>query len=732
MGRSRTPVVVGVVALALLGVGAIGARAVLPPGSSSTPTPATLGPLISGTSSYVDGTYVWTDYAYDDRGPDTDGTAGGDAAYPADMHPNNVADLVQLQVSIADAAHTHVRAVLETLTDATRPVLGIAFDRDGNPATGAPSLPGSWVARTPLGVDTLFVLTRAGGTAMTWDGGKWAARGSFPVALDGAANTVTADVPFAMPASGVVRAAAAIGYDDGAGHSWVTTSSPVQDLAFVVAESPTRPYLDSVVGEVDGFAAGGERNWQDYRQSAVLGGHADAAPAVASIDAGLLRSHRTSLATANAKGFHTFLYESALRLGEGVAGSGNSAVYNGPYQPYLVWVPGGMRPGLPLVLYLHGASQTHLSGVNTAQYDPSTRNETLGLPDAIFDFPAVVAWPLGRGPETWYRGAALQDPLDVADDVIARLGIDRERVMLAGLSMGGYGTFKLGELVPDRWSIAYVDVGADDTMLPENFTSLPVRFQNGVADPLIPLSELSAGRDPTPQRTRSLFESAGTVDYRSWVVAKETHQPAVALAECVYRYSFEHPRVVNPPRVRYTADRSTWLSDAASGLSRRFDRAYWVSGIDPVSSGSDAGRGSVDVTSFAFGAVPVPGPSFSGVQENVTSGRDFCGPNPAVQTRDVWSETGRVVASAPHAIERRLAGTLRGLAAVTLAMDRAGLGGRAPWTASLSSDHAVSLTLTGLVPGTRVSVGGAVPSTVRSNGTVVVALAPGANQLTGG
>jgi hypothetical protein len=75
---------------------------------------------------------------------------------------------------------------------------------------------------------------------------------------------------------------------------------------------------------------------------------------------------------------------------------------------------------------------------------------------------------------------------------------------------------------------------------------------------------------------------------------------------------------------------------------------------------------------------------------------------------------------------------LRGLAAVTLAMDRAGLGGRAPWTASLSSDHAVSLTLTGLVPGTRVSVGGAVPSTVRSNGTVVVALAPGANQLTGG
>jgi pimeloyl-ACP methyl ester carboxylesterase len=314
--------------------------------------------------------------------------------------------------------------------------------------------------------------------------------------------------------------------------------------------------------------------------------------------------------------------------------------------------------------------------------------------------------------------------------VITRLSLDRERVMLAGLSMGGYGTFKLGELVPDRWSIAYADVGADDTMLPENFTSLPVRFQNGVADPLIPLSELSARRDPTPQRTRSLFESAGTVDYRSWVVAKETHQPAVALAECVYRYSFEHPRVVNPARVRYTADRSTWLSDRAKGLSLRFDRAYWVSGIEPAGAG--AGRGTVDVTSFAFGTVPVPGPSFSGVQENASAGRDFCGANPAVQTHDVWNETGRVVASAPHAVERRVAGSLRGVAAMTLAMDRAGLGGRAPWTASLSTDRAVSLTLTGLAPGTSVSVGGAPASKVRSDGTVVVALVPGANQLTGG
>src|SRR4051812_36826666 len=51
-----------------------------------------LGPLISGTSSYVDGTYAWTDYAYDDRGANTNGIPGGDTTYPANPYPGNTAD----------------------------------------------------------------------------------------------------------------------------------------------------------------------------------------------------------------------------------------------------------------------------------------------------------------------------------------------------------------------------------------------------------------------------------------------------------------------------------------------------------------------------------------------------------------------------------------------------------------------------------------------------------------
>ena len=42
----------------------------------------TLGPLVCGTASVIDGTFVWTDYAYDDTGASEAELRGGAAAYP--------------------------------------------------------------------------------------------------------------------------------------------------------------------------------------------------------------------------------------------------------------------------------------------------------------------------------------------------------------------------------------------------------------------------------------------------------------------------------------------------------------------------------------------------------------------------------------------------------------------------------------------------------------------------
>jgi hypothetical protein len=683
-------------------------------GTSPTAAPAvtadaTMHPLVSGTSAYDDGTYVWTDYAYDDRGADTNGTAGGDTTYPSDIPRGNVADLIQLQLH-PQADGLVATAVLETLSGTSRPLVGIGLDLDG-PKHGAASLPGSWTAATPLGMDRLYVLSRDGGQEMVADSsGHWRKTRRFSVTVDGARNTVSGVLPIQLPSSGSVRAVTAVGYQDG-GKSWVNGTAPVMDLGFVNDGWLSRPYLVGVALDASGFATGDSAYWQDRRQASILAGKASPAPAVATIDLGALHA-RSIRAPALHPGFDTFLYHSSLRLGEGVVGSGNTATYAGPYQPYLVHLPKRLRVGLPLLVYMHGSSQTYTSPVNTSQYDPGTRMAPLPLPEDIVDFDAVVAWPLGRGPQQNYSGASEQDVLDVTDDVTARLGLDRERTMLSGLSLGGIGAFRLGELYPDRWSLVYADVGYDQTGLTTNLTDLPLRFQNAVADPLVNVA--------FTLQTRQGLTAAGTVDYLSALQLRTTHQPAVKLAECIYRDGLSRARNRAPARVRYTVDSAMFRNDPQTGLRLSYDGAYWVSGMRTA----PGAKGSVDLVTRALGKRLVVGPDTSTMRDDISSGRDFCGPNPDNQGLDVWSEQARRAVEVKAPAAGLLTGTLNGLSAVTVDAATAGLAGFGVSTLRLTTDRAVSLTLAGLPSGSRMSVGTAT-GTAGTDGRATVQLAAG-------
>jgi hypothetical protein len=73
----------------------------------------------------VNGKWVWTDYAYDDRGVNNDATAGGDIQYPESLR--NAADLIQVQVATT-AAGVQLTVLLQTLIDAGVPETGFIID----------------------------------------------------------------------------------------------------------------------------------------------------------------------------------------------------------------------------------------------------------------------------------------------------------------------------------------------------------------------------------------------------------------------------------------------------------------------------------------------------------------------------------------------------------------------------------------------------------------------------
>jgi hypothetical protein len=662
-----------VAALAAALLGGVGAGSAVP----TAPGEPTLGPLISGTTSILQGAHVWTDYAYDDR-----------AGAPGTRSATNGADLIQLQIRPTPDGLS-IRAVLETLIVPAVPSVGLGIDLDADPATGAPGLPvGGWqVGGTPLGLERAVLVTEAGAAVFAWDGAAWATVADRPSAVDPVANTVDATVPWDdLPDLGprwrVTGWAGPVGTEDG-----------VHDLAYVRDTSTT--------------------NLQSNVQAAVLAGEADAALAMATIDLGAVAT-TTQLAQPVAGTKNTFLYRSALDLGEGIGPAVGNRHYAGPYQPYAVWFPEDLPPRPPLVVFLHGALSDHLSG---SYGDDGSFVPGFPLGPGVIAPTAVIVTPLARGElAIGVDGPAEQDVLDVIDDVSTRFDVDDDRVVLSGYSMGGVGTFRLAQIYPDRWAGAVEFVGADDLgaisllqeaglvpflgegqSLPnslENLRNLPFRMAHSRLDEL----ELLIG-GVQPDRAAAELQALG-YDYRYWQFLARDHLTfPVGMVECEIDAAIARGRVHDPARVTYTQSPALVTDDDAVGLHLEHRGAYWVSGM--VARGTSFAPGAeatVDVTSLAR-ADRVPAlQSMAGVEVSL-GGRDVCGQATAAGTTDVWTLTGQAwVPGEAQPTTNGFTATLTGVAAVTLDAVRMALDPSQPIHAEITTDGPATVHLARACP----------------------------------
>jgi hypothetical protein len=323
--RARSQWVCGLVGLGL----AAGARAGQCPSA-----PELGGPLISGTTAYVGGTHVWTDYVYDDRGKNTNGVFGGDQTYPPAPYPGNTADLIQLQVGTGAGGALTVTALLETLVPDADAAVGVGFDIDQNSLTGAPAVPGGqWTTfpGTALGLEYVAMLDSYTGTAtlLQYVLGAWQTVATHPLAVDRDCNTLRATYDELTPGPHTFRVVGRAGWSDASG-SWANGAHPIDDLAYVVGEDPvTDPHL-ALYQQVPQIY----QPRQDNIQSDILGGLADPAPAVAAIALGTGQTQLHPPVDVHTPGIYTFLYHSALDLGEGI----RNAQFAGPYQPYVVYI----------------------------------------------------------------------------------------------------------------------------------------------------------------------------------------------------------------------------------------------------------------------------------------------------------------------------------------------------------------------------------------------------------
>lgn len=122
---------------------------------------------------------------------------------------------------------------------------------------------------------------------------------------------------------------------------------------------------------------------------------------------------------------------------------------DGSVQPYGVIVPKQYDPTRPMRLdvVLHGS--TRPVGMSELRF-MARFDEGDGDNNSPSDQPFVELHPLGRV-ENCYRWAGETDVFEAIDDVCRRFNIDRDRIVLRGMSMGASGTWHLGLKYPDRF-----------------------------------------------------------------------------------------------------------------------------------------------------------------------------------------------------------------------------------------------------------------------------------------
>lgn len=132
----------------------------------------------------------------------------------------------------------------------------------------------------------------------------------------------------------------------------------------------------------------------------------------------------------------------------------------------------------PLIFFLHGAGERGDSLALVMKHGP------LKMAAAQPDFPFVVVAPQCPGGRWWHA-----DELKILlDKVMGNYNIDKDRVYLTGLSMGGYGSWELAMRYPSMFAAVAPVCGGGNPEQVCRIKELPVWNFHGAQDPIVPLA----------------------------------------------------------------------------------------------------------------------------------------------------------------------------------------------------------------------------------------------------
>ncbi len=179
----------------------------------------------------------------------------------------------------------------------------------------------------------------------------------------------------------------------------------------------------------------------------------------------------------------------------------------------------------PLLLFLHGA------GERGSQLQQVKRHGPPKLIDQGRSFPLVVVSPQCPRGKDWRQLAP--SLLKLLDHLEKHYRIDPTRVYITGLSMGGYGTWHLVALAPERFAAAVPICGGGDPRKADRIKQVPIWAFHGARDRVVPLKRsqemVQAVRQAGGEARLTVYPQAG---HDSWTATYENEE--------VYRWLLQH------------------------------------------------------------------------------------------------------------------------------------------------------------------------------------------------
>lgn len=167
----------------------------------------------------------------------------------------------------------------------------------------------------------------------------------------------------------------------------------------------------------------------------------------------------------------------------------------------------------PLVVFLHGIGER---GTDTRKVAAN------GLPrlfEAGEDFPFILLSPQCE-PEQWWDAALLDAWLE---RTLKSYRVDRRRVYLTGLSMGGFGTWAWAQYAPKRFAAIAPICGGGDPKQASNLKRLPIWAFHGDQDKTVSVTQteqmIAAVREAGGEPRVTIYPGVG---HNSWGKAYST------------------------------------------------------------------------------------------------------------------------------------------------------------------------------------------------------------------